>query len=574
VALKQFACSLRSSVRTPEFLIPFSRRLLAVMTLACTMASAADQAPEAWKYLFHAGDHLVYAYSLDRETISDNSRIRTHAEFTSHVLILGTNQQRLAVGFQRNRESAELLEFIQNGKNRLAQETPRFRQRMAGRPRAFSEANEFSYTGSPLQFWEAARESPSKLLFAIHEIEILPEKKLSPGGRWRGNRLLGLEFRLAAVETIGSSQCDRIEGKQGSLHLQFWWCPDSHAIQKLEFDGQYPVFSGTAHERIIFELKNKSSDQKLQDWLNSPDIRYAALSSLLRSPTVAAPPEVLEPALHAPDTETQSMALAIMYQRGMLPRDRALLSQLQRSEDRQVSRIARRVNSESSEKAAPGSFPPETAGTTIRVLQSSKYQGLPYGLRIPPDYKGSSPSPLLIYLSGGAGLAMDAVNTADDKIKHSDYVVLYPQAAGLWWESEAVQKFSAVFDEVSQHVNIDPSRIFIAGFSNGGTGALYYATRWPHRFRAVISLMGAGQCMPDVEAEMSKLKGVPILLVHGERDPIIPGSCSKQTYERLVKLSPESPPEIHILKDREHDLSLNDDGGFSFPFLEAHRDVR
>ena len=561
-------------MRTPEFLIPFSRRLLAVMSLASAVAFAADQAPEAWTYLLHTGDHLVYAYSLDRETNSDNGHVRTHAEFTSHVLILDTNQQRLAVGFQRNRDSAELLEFIQNGKNRLAQEQPAFRQRMAGRPRAFSEANEFSDTGSPLQFWEAARESPSKLLLAIHEIEILPEKKVSLGERFRGNRLLGLEFRFAAVETIGSSQCDRIEGKQGNLHLQFWWCPDSHAVQKLEFEGQYPVFTGTAHEHMVFELKNKSSNQKLQDWLSSPDTRYAALASLLRSPTVAVPPQVLETALHASDSETQSMALAIMYQRGMLPRDRALLSQLERSEDRQVSRIAKRVNSEVSEKAASGSSPPETVGTTIRVLQSSKYQGLPYGLRIPPEYKGSSPSPLLIYLSGGAGLTMDAVNTADDAIKHSDYVVLYPQAAGLWWEADAVQKFSAVFDEISQHVSIDPSRIFIAGFSNGATGALFYAARWPHRFRAVISLMGAGECMPDVAAELPRLKNIPVLLVHGERDPVIPVSCSKQTYERLVKLSPDTPPEVHILKDREHDLTLNDDGGFSLPFLEAHRDVR
>jgi len=560
-------------VSSPDFFL-WGRRLLSVLTLTCAVAYATDQSPEPLIYRLRTGDHLVYGYSLDRETTSDNGRVRTHAEFTSHVLILSSNRARLAVGFQRNRDSAELLEFTQNGKNRLAQETPAFQKRLAGRPRAFSEANEFSYTGSPLQYWEAARESPSKVLFAIHEIEMLPEKPAVPGDRWRGNRLLGLEFRLASVESLGNSRCDRIEGKQGSIHLQFWWCPDSHAVQKLEFDARYPVFNGTAHEHLLLELRHKFSDQQLQDWLNSPDTRYAVLSSLLRSPTVAVPQEILESALHASDNETQSMALAVLYQREMMPRDQPLLSQLAQSADRQVSRIAKRMIGEAAEKLSPGPFPAEVIGTTIRVLQSSRYQGLPYGLRIPAEYKGNSPFPLLIYLSGGAGLAMDAINTADDAIKHSDYVVLYPQAAGLWWESEVSQKFSALFDEISQHLNIDPSHVYLAGFSKGGTGALDYAARWPHRFRAVISLMGAGDCMPQVAAEIPKLKATPVLLVHGERDPIIPVSCSKQTYEKLLKLSPQAAPELHLLKDREHDLTLNDDGGFALQFLEAHRGDR
>ena len=560
-------------MRIPDSFHLLSRLLAAVLTLSLQIPSVANQAQETWTYQLQAGDHLVYSYSLDRETSGDNDRIRTHAEFTTHLLVLGADQGRLAIGFQRNRDSADLLEFTEKGKNKLETEMPAFRRRMANRGPRFSEANEFSYTGMPLQYWEAARESPSKILFAIHEIEVLPDKKVSIGERWRGNRLLGMEFRLAAVESVGNAQCDRIDGNEPNAHLTFWWCPDSHAVQKLEFDGQYPAFSSTAHERIVFELKSKVSNQNLRDWLSSPDTQLAALSSLLRSPTVPVTPEILEPALRTSDAQVQSMALAVMYQRGIRPKDPGLLPQLERSEDQQVSRIAGRILNEA-RPVPPSSFPPQVLGTTFRVLESSKYQRVPYGLRIPAEYKGNSPFTLLIYLSGGAGFAMDAINSSGPVIDRSDYVVLYPQAGGLWWDSDATEKFSAVLDEVTKHVNIDPSRVYIAGFSNGGTGALYYAARWPRRFAAVISLMGAGDCMDQVAAEIPKLKGIPVLLVHGDRDPLIPVSCSKQTYEKLLKLSPQVPPEFHILKDREHDLTLGDDGGFSAPFLRAHKEVR
>ena len=85
---------------------------------------------------------------------------------------------------------------------------------------------------------------------------------------------------------------------------------------------------------------------------------------------------------------------------------------------------------------------------------------------------------------------MDAMNSAEDIVSQTDYLVLYPQAAGYWWTPEVARRFDVVLNDILQHYNVDRDRIYITGFSNGGTGALYFATLWPHRFAAVVSLTG------------------------------------------------------------------------------------
>jgi hypothetical protein len=59
------------------------------------------------------------------------------------------------------------------------------------------------------------------------------------------------------------------------------------------------------------------------------------------------------------------------------------------------------------------------------------------------------------------------------------------------------------------------------------------------------------------------------LLVHGERDPRIPASCPRDTTDRLKQLGNLAPPLLRILEKREHDITLQQDDGFSLPFLRT-----
>jgi len=50
----------------------------------------------------------------------------------------------------------------------------------------------------------------------------------------------------------------------------------------------------------------------------------------------------------------------------------------------------------------------------------------------------------------------------------------------------------------------------------------------------------------------------------------VPESCSQSTYDSLQKLSPRLAPEFHVLKDREHEITLDNDDGLTLPFLRKY----
>lgn len=139
---------------------------------------------------------------------------------------------------------------------------------------------------------------------------------------------------------------------------------------------------------------------------------------------------------------------------------------------------------------------------------------------------------------------------------------------GYWWTPEAARRFDAVFNDVVQRYNVDRDRIYLTGFSNGGTGALYFAALWPQRFAAVVSLMGAGQCNEQVKAGLPNLKNLPLFFVHGENDTTIEPECSKTTQAALADLNPAIKPQLKILPNHGHDITLQTDGGLTLAFFK------
>lgn len=555
--------------------------LWSLLWLTCGTVLAQSPSTTAWKYDLQPGDHLTYRETIEREGRGE-SETKTRAQFTSHVLVLGERSGTLSVGFQRNRDSAELLLFREKGKDKLQQQLPGFNARLAKRPVDFSEANEFLATGEPQNYWEAARESPSRILLAVHEIESLPPRPVAIGDSWPGFDLLGLDYRFSAVETLAGERCNRIEGENPSrkTKIRWWWCAGTGVVRKLEFEGEYGVPGGTVHENISYELAGRRRGERLDAWLESVDTRQAALKALILSPWVSVDADVLVRQLPEQDLLSQELTLALLHQRRVKVRESAHLDSFVHGSNPELRRLAGQLTVEPAKPApvkvgnctiAAGSRPSaetQKTGTSYRIVRSGPSRGWPYAIRVPDDYRGDRPIPMLVYLSGGGGFAMDGVNTADDVVTTTGYLVLYPQAGELWWEKAATSHFADTLDEVLHTFNVDTDRVYIAGFSNGGTGALYYATLWPHRFAAVASLMGAGTCNQQVAPLLGNAKHLPVLLVHGDRDPLIPAKCSSDTDEALRNLGADLKPELHILKDREHDITLQTDDGLTLPFLK------
>jgi phospholipase/carboxylesterase len=82
-----------------------------------------------------------------------------------------------------------------------------------------------------------------------------------------------------------------------------------------------------------------------------------------------------------------------------------------------------------------------------------------------------------------------------------------------------------------------PSRIVLAGFSQGGAMALQTGLRYPERLAGLLALSTFLPLPATVAAEASPAnRDVPIFMAHGTRDPLISLARGHRSRDRLVAL--------------------------------------
>jgi len=186
--------------------LPASSRLFWLQSVVLVMLFAAgygfsQNTPVEMRYKLGAGDRLVYREVFDREGKSPDSTFHAQVVFTNQLVVVDEAAGRSLVGVQRNRESAELLEYHERGTDTLAQQKPGFEQTMAKRPVRFADTNLFSAIGQVLLPPQALREANSKLLYSINEIMPLPVGPMQVG--FEGDLgVFGLRMKLEHFESI------------------------------------------------------------------------------------------------------------------------------------------------------------------------------------------------------------------------------------------------------------------------------------------------------------------------------------------------------------------------------------
>lgn len=226
-----------------------------------------------------------------------------------------------------------------------------------------------------------------------------------------------------------------------------------------------------------------------------------------------------------------------------------------------------------SERALLGQLlPANPPGATLWSMTTADFRGRPYVVYVPEDYRGDRPFPLVLYLSGGGGRADQGALSAAATMPKLGYLVVIPDAQNrLWWEEEPPRVVAALLEEVLHSYNIDTNRLYLVGFSNGGTGAFYYATLWPHRFAAAALLMGSGiYSFQEEPLPLGNLGRMPLLFLHGDRDERIDVQAVHDTVRQLRRQAPSAPTEVHIFKGVGHDVTLDNDEGMTVPFLQRH----
>lgn len=163
-----------------------------------------------------------------------------------------------------------------------------------------------------------------------------------------------------------------------------------------------------------------------------------------------------------------------------------------------------------------------------------------YTYYLPPDYDPANPLPVVIALHGrpgnGSGMAylFDMNRFAADE----RYIAVYPDGLENEWNYvrgfqgfpntgvDDIAFLDALIDDLAHDVSIDHSRIYIAGFSNGGFMAQRVACEAPDDY-AGFAVFGASLFpgFPDLCEQASPR---PMLFVHGTRDISIPWEGVRQ----------------------------------------------
>ena len=156
-----------------------------------------------------------------------------------------------------------------------------------------------------------------------------------------------------------------------------------------------------------------------------------------------------------------------------------------------------------------------------------------YVLHVPDSYSGDDSVPLVFSLHGGSGTATGQryLSEMDQVADSAGFIVAYPQGSFVngysYWNSmiategskgtaDDVGFISILIDEISSNYNIDLSKVYACGFSNGGDMAISLACYLSGKISAVAPVSGLMSQESDSLCEPNETTS--LLIINGTAD--------------------------------------------------------
>lgn len=119
---------------------------------------------------------------------------------------------------------------------------------------------------------------------------------------------------------------------------------------------------------------------------------------------------------------------------------------------------------------------------------------------------------------------------APNRIPGEEQIYVFPSGwrDAEWWHRVQVENILRLLDRLKRRYNVDESRVYLTGISDGGTGAYFMAMREPTPWSAVLPLngsilvLGNGDIRADGEIYPNNLVNKPFFIVNGGRDRLYP----------------------------------------------------
>lgn len=201
-------------------------------------------------------------------------------------------------------------------------------------------------------------------------------------------------------------------------------------------------------------------------------------------------------------------------------------------------------------------------------------------VHLPKDYDGTKPMPLVLVFNGYAssgrqlgdvapgGQGMEELTGLSAKADQEKFIVAYldgnPDSHhtwnnGQWWFSKRndVKFTGRVIDSIEQNHNVDPTRIYLAGFSQGGSFVHRAVSEMPDRIAAIADVSGwmSGREKPTTA-------GIPVIAMQCVDDPTVPYSGRRwwltmkpeiytSRHYREINGMEGVTPKVHVAHQRD-----------------------
>ena len=158
-------------------------------------------------------------------------------------------------------------------------------------------------------------------------------------------------------------------------------------------------------------------------------------------------------------------------------------------------------------------------------------------------------------------------NVFDELVQEHGAVVVYPDGyKGHWNDARLSSNFAtrkagiddvaftkALINEIRAKNDIDANKVYIAGYSNGGQMVIRLIHEWPYPFAGAVIISATQPVAANFQA-ISRETSLPILLIHGTSDPIVPYNGGMAS---LWGLNPRGPglsasETAHYYAQRNH----------------------
>ena len=141
-------------------------------------------------------------------------------------------------------------------------------------------------------------------------------------------------------------------------------------------------------------------------------------------------------------------------------------------------------------------------------------------LSVPPNYSPGRPVPFILMLHGARGGSAALTSFCESAAKEG-IAVAVPESRGLTWDrikgsfGPDIAYLDRVLAETFDRIAVDPRRLAIAGFSDGGSYSLSVGLANGDLFSHVIAYSPAFVAAPIRSGKP------PIFITHGAKDPVL-----------------------------------------------------